>query len=38
MTGLLVVLGVLLPWLVVLGVLGGAAWFIVRRMRAAKRA
>jgi hypothetical protein len=38
MSGLLVVLGVLLPWLVVLGVLGAAAWFIVRRMRAAKRA
>ncbi|WP_431277786.1 DUF4349 domain-containing protein [Leifsonia poae] len=38
LSGLLVALGVLLPWLVVLGAIGGAVWFIVRRMRATKRA
>ncbi|MFF1878531.1 DUF4349 domain-containing protein [Leifsonia sp. NPDC058230] len=36
--GVLVALGVLLPWLAVVGVVGGAVWFIVHRMRATKRA
>jgi hypothetical protein len=30
--GLLVALGAVLPWLVVLGILGGIAWWIVRRI------